>query len=78
MQVSGFDQGSTFFAKDQKQIFTLFQLKSSKNNFGRGSTYEPEALMVPALGGLVYFMSISLEITVKICVGALLRKQRLF
>ena len=78
MQVSGFDQESTFFAKDQKQIFTLFQLKSSKNNFGWGLTYEPGALMVPALGGLVYFMSISLEITVKICVGALLRKQRLF
>ena len=72
------EQGFTFFFKGQKLIFTLFQLKSTKNNFARGVAYDPNALMVPALGGLVYFMSICVEITVKFCVGALFSQQQLF
>ena len=36
----------------------------------RDVAYEPEAPMVSALGGLVYFMSICVKIHVKICFGA--------
>ena len=47
----------------------------TKNNFAQGVACEPEALMVAALGGLVYFMSICVEIPVKFCVGAITRQQ---
>ena len=47
-------QGFTFFAKGQKPILTLFWLKSTKNNFAQGVPCEPEALLMVALGGLVY------------------------
>ena len=72
------EQGFTFFVKGQNPIFTLFWVKSTKNNFERGVACEPEALMVAALGGLVYFMSICVKIPVKICVGALFKQQCLF
>ncbi|OEU12101.1 hypothetical protein FRACYDRAFT_244361 [Fragilariopsis cylindrus CCMP1102] len=41
----------------------------NKNNFAQGVACKPEALIVTALGGLVYFMSICVEISVKIYVG---------
>ena len=35
------EQGFTFFVKGQKPIFTLFWVKSTKNNFERGVACEP-------------------------------------
>ena len=70
MEDNGFKQGFTFFAKGQKPIFTLYQLKSTENNFARGVACEPEALMAPALGGVGNYISIRVEIAVKICFGA--------
>ena len=70
------EQGFTFFVKGQKPMFTLiFQLQSTKNNLAQGVAYEPEALIVGTLGGLVYSMSIGVEIPVKICVGAISNQQ---
>ena len=47
----------------------------TKNNFAQGVACEPEALIVAALGGLVYFMSICMEIPVKIGVEAFFNQQ---
>ena len=38
-------------------------------------TCEPEALIVAALGGLVYYMSICVDVPVKIGVGAFSNQQ---
>ena len=40
-----------------KPEFYPISAKTTKNNFAQGVAYEPEALTVPALGGLVYLMS---------------------
>ena len=47
----------------------------TKNNFAQGVACEPEALIVAALGGLVYFMNICVEISVKFSVGAFFSQQ---
>ena len=70
MQDSGYIQGFTFFVTEHKPINTLFQLKSIENNFAQDVAYEPEAPMVPALGGLGNYMSMCVEIAVKLCFGA--------
>ena len=47
----------------------LYQLKSTKIYSTGGVPCEPEALLTGALGGLVYFMSICVDVDVKIGVG---------
>ena len=46
-----------------------------QNNFARGEACEQEALLVGALGGLVYFMSICVDVPFKIGVGAFSSQQ---
>ena len=72
------NRGFPSFVKGQKPIFPLCYLKFIKNNLAQGVPCEPEALIVPALGGLVYFMGNFEEIPIKICVGALYNQQWLF
>ena len=51
------------------------QFVSSKIYSVQGVPCEPEALLIGVLSGLVYFMSICVEIPVKICVGAFFSQQ---
>ena len=49
--------------------------KSTKIYFAQGVPCEPEALLMGALGGLVYFMSICVDVPVKIGAGAFSNQQ---
>ncbi|OEU06804.1 hypothetical protein FRACYDRAFT_253002 [Fragilariopsis cylindrus CCMP1102] len=51
------------------------RLKSTKNYLSRGVPCELEARLIGALGGLVYFMSIYVDVLVKISVGAFFKQQ---
>jgi hypothetical protein len=53
-----------------EQGFVLSSSRTKKPICAQGVACEPEALIVAALGGLVYFMSICVEISVKFSVGA--------
>ena len=64
-----------FLFQGPKPDFYPISAKTTKNNFAQGVVYELEALIVAALGGLVYFMTICVEISVKISVGAFFSQQ---
>ena len=64
-----------FLRQGPKSGFYPILAKIHKIYFARGVLCEPEALLAGALGGLVYFMSICVDVPVKIDMGAFSNQQ---
>ena len=64
-----------FLCQGPKLTFTLYSLHSTQLYFALRVPCEPETLLIGALGGLVYFMSICVDSPVKIGVEAYSNQQ---